>query len=354
MKAEAFVRHVTPFIDRLLVRDPAAGDATTSVRRAVHAPGVIGRGEALAAVLRQVALVAPLNVHVLITGESGTGKSQLARVVHDNGPRASGPFVELNCAALPETLIESELFGCLPGAHSTATRRTEGKVAAAEGGTLFLDEITELAPAAQAKVLHLLQSRQYFPLGGTKPVTANVRIIAGTNADVESAVGEGRLRQDLFYRLHVLPVRLPSLRERREDIPDLVQFFCAAASARHRLPTLEVSRMAMRAAENAEWPGNVRQLANAVEGAAIRAAGAGAARIERTHLFPEDGAPDADSSDDLTFQEATRRFQADFLRDALKSADWNVMDVARRLDLARSHLYTLIHAFGLERHARRR
>src|SRR5436189_194068 len=273
--AETFARHLAPLVDRVLARqrERAGTDATVPVRATLRAPDVIGRSAALATALQHVALVAPLDVHVLLSGETGTGKSQLARVIHDNGPRAAHPFVTLNCAALPETLIESELFGALPGAHSTATRRIEGKVESAERGTLFLDEIGELSPAAQAKLLHLLHAKEYYPLGGTRP---------------------------------------------------------------------------LRAAEAAEWPGNIRQLQNAVEAALIRAAGEHATQVERVHLFPDSVAaaePDAAA----TFQEATRRFQARLLHDALEAQGWNVVDTARRLDLARSHIYNLIRAFGLER-----
>src|SRR5205823_13696620 len=146
-----------------------------------------------------------------------------------NGSRAAHPFVTLNCATLPETLIESELFGALPGAHSTATRKIEGKVASANGGTLFLDEIGELSHGAQAKLLHLLQAKEYYPLGATKPERANVRVIAAANIDLEQAVAEGRFRQDLLYRLQVLPIRVPTLAERRRDVALLAAFFCAQA-----------------------------------------------------------------------------------------------------------------------------
>src|SRR5947199_6285177 len=348
--AETFARHLAPLVDRVLARqrERAGTDATVPVRATLRAPDVIGRSAALATALQHVALVAPLDVHVLLSGETGTGKSQLARVIHDNGPRAAHPFVTLNCAALPETLIESELFGALPGAHSTATRRIEGKVESAERGTLFLDEIGELSPAAQAKLLHLLHAKEYYPLGGTRPLRANVRVIAATNTDLQQAVAEGRFREDLFYRLQVLPVRVPSLAERREDIPLLAAFFCAQACQRHGLARLALSPNALRAAESAEWPGNVRQLENAVEAAVIRAAGEHAKQVERVHLFPDSVAaaePDAAA----TFQEATRRFQARLLHDALEAPGWNVVDTARRLDLARSHIYNLIRAFGLER-----
>src|SRR5436190_2205360 len=218
--AETFARHLAPLADRLLARqrERAGADSTAPVRATLRASDVIGRSAALATVLRHAALVAPLDVHVLLTGETGTGKSQLARVIHDNGPRAAHPFVTLNCATLPDTLIESELFGALPGAHSTATRRIEGKVGAAEHGTLFLDEISELAVSAQAKLLQLIQSRQYYPLGSAKPVRADVRLMAATNSDMGRAVAERRFREDLFYRLQVIPLHVPSLAARRQDV----------------------------------------------------------------------------------------------------------------------------------------
>jgi Nif-specific regulatory protein len=350
--AETFARHLAPLVDRVLAghREHMA-DPTAPIRATLRADHVVGRSAALAAALRQVALVTPLDVHVLLTGETGTGKSQLARVIHDNGPRAHHPFVTLNCAALPEALIESELFGALPGAHSTATRKVEGKVEAAERGTLLLDEIGELSHSAQAKLLHLLQAKEYYPLGGTKPQRANVRVIAATNIDLRQAVAERRFREDLLYRLQVLPIRVPSLAERREDIPLLAAFFCAEACARHGLPRLELSPNALRAAGSAEWPGNVRQLENAVEAAVIRAAGEHAKQVERAHLFP--GSPTAPQPEEgLTFQEATRRFQLGFLQDTLEAQGWNVVETARRLDLARSHVYNLIRAFGLERRPR--
>ncbi len=350
-RAELFARHLTPIVDRLLAQQRAhtATDATRELRASLRIEGVIGRSAALAAALRQAALVAPLDVNVLLTGESGTGKSQLARVIHDNGPRAAQPFVHVNCGALPETLIESELFGALPGAHSTATRRVEGKVAAAEHGTLFLDEIGDLSLTAQGKLLQLLQSKEYYPLGSPKPVRADVRLIAATNTDLRAGVSERRFREDLFYRLQVLPIRMPSLAERREDIAELAAFVCRSASQRHGLPRLELSRNAVRALEAAEWPGNIRQLAHAVEAAVIRAAGAGTIQVERADLFPEAGAPAAQPNESLTFQEATRRFHRRLLCEMLEETGWNIVETARRLDLTRSHIYNLIRAFGLER-----
>ena len=350
-QAELFARHLAPLAERLVVRERTRSEAdpTLPLRRKLRLVGVVGRSEALARVLGQAALVAPVDVNVLLTGESGTGKNLLARVIHDNGPRAARPFVELNCAALPETLIESELFGARRGAHSTAQRSVEGKVGAAEGGTLFLDEIGEIPLTAQSKLLQLLQSKEYYPLGGSQPVRADVRVIAATNSDLAEAVRARSFREDLFYRLQILPIRLPSLAERRDDIADLARHFCSSAFDRHGLARLEPSPGALLALEAAEWPGNVRQLAHAIEAAVIRAAGEGARRVERRHVFPESAADATNGDEPLTFQEATRRFQHELVLKTLAETSWNVAETARRLDLARSHVYNLIKAFGLER-----
>jgi Nif-specific regulatory protein len=348
--AERFARDMLPFVDRLLFerRQRDEKDPTLPFRKLLRATGVIGRSEALARVLRLATLVAPLDISVLITGASGTGKTQIARLIHDSSPRAQHPFVELNCSTLPATLLESELFGSLPGAHSTATRRIEGKVAAAEGGTLFLDEVAELALGAQAKLLQLLQSMEYYPLGSSRPVQANVRVIAATNTDLKAAMGRGEFREDLFYRLEVLPMRMPSLAERGGDVIDLAVFFCARAVEALKLPELKMSPGALLAAEAAAWPGNVRQLGHAVQAAAIYAAAEGVMQIERRHLFPEADGPQSGTKR-LTFQEATWHFQKGYLEKTLGELSWNVSEVARALDLARSHVYNLIKAFGLER-----
>jgi transcriptional regulator with GAF, ATPase, and Fis domain len=358
---EIFARHIGPFAERLLLRRRRAdeADSTLPLRRTLRAAGIVGRSRALADVLAQAAAAAPLDVTVLLTGASGTGKTQLARVIHENSPRVRGPFVELNCAALPEGLLESELFGALPGAHSTAGRKIEGKVAAAERGTLFLDEVGELKPSGQAKLLQLLQSKEYYPLGGTRPVRANVRVIAATNLDLKVAVQRKEFREDLFYRLQVLPIRLPSLAERREDLALLSEHFCAETCKTHGFPHLLLSVDARCAVEAAEWSGNVRELGHAVEAAAIRAAAEGVAQIERRHLFPAAGASQLEKGSvapvdvvpylGLTFQDATRQFQAALLRDALEANGWNVTEAAAKLDLARSHAYRLVRAFDLSR-----
>src|SRR6185436_13358304 len=207
------------------------------------------------------------------TGPSGTGKTTLARALVANSKRAGQPLVLLNCAALPDPLLESELYGAERGAHSTATRRTPGKVAAAEGGTLFLDEVGELSPAAQAKLLHLLQAREYHPLGATTAVKANVRILSATNADLRERVAARQFREDLFYRLHVMPIHLPGLADRRDDIPLLAEHICREVCQRHGLPAMSLARRTVAACREAPWPGNIRELAHALEAGVVRAHG---------------------------------------------------------------------------------
>jgi Nif-specific regulatory protein len=347
-QVELFAEHLAPLVHEWLRRRRSQGsDLAAELRTMLGAEDFVGTSRALADLLREVELVAPLEVGVLLHGETGTGKTQLARLIHRNSPRAGGPFVELNCAALPENLIESELFGAVPGAHSTASRRVEGKVSAAERGTLLLDEVSELSLPAQAKLLQLLQAKEYYPLGASRPVKADTRILAATNVDLAQAVSEKRFREDLYYRLQVITIRVPSLAERGEDAVALARHFCERAQRTHKLAHVELSPGAQRAIENAEWPGNVRQLAHAVEAATIRAAAQRLQRVEAAQLFA--GVVQDDPAEPLTFQEETRRFQAQLVKRVLEAEDWNVSAAARRLDLTRAHLYNLIKSFGLQR-----
>jgi Nif-specific regulatory protein len=347
--AEVFARHLRPLVDRLLDRadQKARVDHTAEVRKRLSVDGLVGQSEALAAVLQQALVAAPVPVPVLITGESGTGKTALARAIHQSSPRARGPFVEVNCAAIPEALFESELFGAERGAHSTANRKIAGKIEAAEGGTLFLDEVAELAPAHQSKLLMFLQSKRYYRLGSTSPLDADVRVLAATNARLDEAVAERKFREDLYYRLNVLEVRMPALRERPGDVGAIAEALVVSMSGRTATP-LGLSHGARLALEEAPWPGNVRQLENVLQRGWAVALSEGATQIETRHLFP---ARAAEGPEPVSYQDALRRFQASYLRKALDESGWNVSETARRVGLSRSHLNDLMKAHGVTRGA---
>ena len=351
LHVEAFARHLSVFADRLLARRRRLDetDATLPLRRRVRADGLVGKSPAIARVLEQIAVVATGQVTVLITGAAGTGKTQIARLIHDNSARCRGPFVEVNCAALPEALFENEMFGADKGAHSAAMNKIVGKVEAAEGGTLFLDEIGELAPGAQAKLLQLLQSKQYRPLAGKLARAADVRFIAATNADLKAAVARREFREDLFFRLQVLPIRVPSLAERREDVALLATHLCARAADANGLPRVELSPTALRALEEADWPGNVRELENALSAAVLRAGWEQSPMIERRHVLPDDRSPEPSAGARLTYQQSLRRHQEKIVREALEETGWTVAEAAKLLRVTRAHVYKLIHTFGLER-----
>jgi len=239
------------------------------LKRALHArhqfSSIIGNSPAMLAVFRLVETIAQTNSTVLITGESGTGKDMVARAVHFNSPRASHPFVALNCGAVPETLLESELFGHMRGAFTGADANKKGLIEVAEGGSIFLDEIGEMNATMQVKLLRVLQDRRFRRLGGTEEVQADIRIIAATNQDLPSLVTQGRFREDLFYRINVIPIHLPPLRDRREDIPLLAQHFLEKFATQMNRPIHSISGAAQQRLSAYAWPGNVRELENVIE-----------------------------------------------------------------------------------------
>ncbi|MEQ1868984.1 MAG: sigma-54 dependent transcriptional regulator, partial [Vicinamibacterales bacterium] len=244
---------------------------------------MIGNSPAMRKIYSVIEQAAPTSASILITGESGTGKELVAQTVHQLSPRAAFPFVAINCAAIPETLLESEIFGHEKGAFTGAADRRQGCFELADRGTLFLDEIGEMTPATQVKLLRVLQERTFRRLGGRTEQSVDVRVIAATNIDPVAAVQSGRLREDLFYRLNVFALRLPALRERREDLPLLVQAFITEFNARNHKAIQGVDHDVMRILEEHAWPGNVRELRNVIERATILAPGP---MIETRHLPP--------------------------------------------------------------------
>jgi Nif-specific regulatory protein len=349
--AELFARRLAPLADRALAREALAenADHTAELRERLALDGIAGTSRALAEVFKKIAVAAPVPMAVLVVGESGTGKTQIAQALHRSSPRARGPFVELNCAAIPENLFESELFGAEKGAHSTATQAKVGLVEAAKKGTLFLDEVGEMPLVVQSKLLTFLQSKRYYRLGGTTAIEADVRVVAATNANLDERVAEKRFREDLFYRLNVLEIRVPPLRERREDIPAIADTIAERVGAASGARVIPLSRAAKVALAESEWPGNVRQLGNAVERGWAVALSENAAAIEPSHLFPDRALSNDTPSGSITYEEAMRRYQARFVREALEQNAWNVSETARRIGVARSHLNDLIKAHGLAR-----
>ncbi|MBL8917069.1 MAG: sigma-54-dependent Fis family transcriptional regulator [Archangium sp.] len=333
-----------PLLHELAKHAPRAmpNDPTSVWRSQLALDRVVGRSPALVEVFSQVALAAPNQVPVLITGETGTGKTQLARVIHENGPRRNGPFVELNCANFNENLIEAELFGTVAGAFTGATKR-RGQVEAAAGGTLFLDEIAELPIAVQARLLHFLQSQRYFAVGSTTEQTANVRFIAATHQPLDKLKSTGKFREDLYFRLNVISIRMPSLRERNGDVPDLVGELLAVIAKELNVTPLRPSHGLLRACRGLELPGNVRELKAKLTLALLRAQHERATQVEAGHLMSSPTDPPAQ-----TFQALTRAFQRDLLLRELEATHWNVSEVARRIDLSRAHLYNLIREFKLQ------
>jgi DNA-binding NtrC family response regulator len=314
--------------------------------------GLLGRSPAMREVFQTIRRISLSQVTVLIRGESGTGKELVARAIHDLGPRKQGPFVAVNCAGIPDGLIESELFGHERGAFTDASQRRIGRFEAASGGTLFLDEIGELAAPVQAKLLRALQERRIERLGGTGPIPVDVRVLAATHRDLEQDVAQGRFRADLFYRIHVVPIQLPALRQRREDIPLLAAHFLEQARASAGQGPTRIAPEALAALEHYGWPGNVRELGNAIEHAVALAESdvlgvedLPSALVRTTRI---DGLHEAVRSGELGFEQATADFERELLLEALENAGWNQTRAAEHLRMTRRALKLRMDRLGLE------
>jgi two-component system, NtrC family, nitrogen regulation response regulator NtrX len=318
--------------------------------RAESRYAIVGKSRAIREVLDIIDKVAPTPARVLITGENGSGKELVARGLHAGSPRAEKPFVEVNCAAIPSELIESELFGHMKGSFTGAFADRAGKFEQADGGTLFLDEVGDMSLSAQAKVLRALQEGVVTRIGASKPVQVDVRVIAATNKNIEEEIAAGRFREDLYYRLNVVPITVPPLRERREDIPLLVEHFTAELTRQSGPPAKTFTDAGLTALRQGEWAGNVRELRNAVERLLILAPGPAidAGDVERLTRPPSDTAV-GDLVSCETFEEFKQEAEKAFLTRKLQENDWNVSETARKLAMPRSNLYKKIDKYGLQR-----
>jgi two-component system nitrogen regulation response regulator NtrX len=309
---------------------------------------LIGQSEAIRVLREQIAMAAPTAGRVLIHGENGSGKELVARAVHALSARRDRPFVEVNCAAIPEELIESELFGHEKGAFTGALARRRGKFEAADGGTLFLDEIGDMSVKTQAKVLRALEEQAFERVGGREVVKVDVRVIAASNRQLDTLIAQGQFREDLYYRLNVIPIEVPPLRVRRDDIPLLVDHFIAVFCAENGKRLKTVSGEALAYFLGYDWPGNVRELRNMVERLVIMTPGDTiTAEDLPVPLRPKEPAAAAPDGHERSLKEARDGFERAYILAELRAHDWNMTRTAERLGIERSHLYRKIKAYGI-------
>jgi len=308
---------------------------------------VIGAQSSLKGVMMLVDKVAHTNASVLLLGETGTGKELIARTIHQQSPRAEHPFIAINCAAIPEGLLESELFGHEKGSFTGAVGQKPGRFELADGGTLFLDEVGELSPTIQVKLLRVLQEKEFTRVGGTKTLTTDVRIIAATHRDLKQMMHDGRFREDLYYRLNVFPIHLPPLRDRREDIPDLVRYSIGRVAADLNVPITEVTSETMHLLMAYHWPGNIRELQNVMERAVLLSCG--------RNISPEDlpkeitGQADAQILPQISTCMSLPEHEKILCLQALEKNNWNQSQAARELGITRDHMRYRIKKFGLKK-----
>ncbi|MDD9820543.1 MAG: sigma-54 dependent transcriptional regulator [Nitrospira sp.] len=313
---------------------------------------LVGSSPVMEKLRQQIAAAAPAHSRVLISGENGTGKELVARAIHLQSPRRENPFVEINCAAIPETLIESELFGHERGAFTGAVSRKRGKFDLADGGTLFLDEIGDMSLAIQAKVLRVLEEQQFVRVGGGKLLKVNVRVIAASNKDLRQEIEEKNFREDLFYRLNVLPIEVPPLRARREDIPALTRHFLKMHAEEQGMKLKEITPGALEILARHDWPGNIRELRNQIERIMIM--------VPHTLIDVDDMVPfmpkgfeakrnrQVGRSDSL--RDARYAFEREYIATSLRENGWNVSKTAEALKVERSHLHRKIKFLNVELH----
>jgi two-component system nitrogen regulation response regulator NtrX len=347
---------------RNVLRQSALTTENRDLRVAMEAKyELVGHSPALRRVLESVTRAAPTNATVLLLGESGVGKELVARTIHRNSPRASQRFVQVNCAAIPEELIESELFGHEKGSFTGATEKQVGKFEQADRGTIFLDEIGDMSQKTQAKVLRVLQEQEVERLGSARTIKVDVRVIAATNKDLEGAIGRGEFREDLYFRLNVIPIVVPPLRDRREDIPKLVQHFAKRMAEEHNLKAKRIEPMAMDALQRHRWRGNIRELRNTVERLLIMTPSDSIrvddlpAEIRAGDVAPRasadaEGARAADSppAGAGTLREFKDASERAYLVQKLRETNWNISRTAEIIDTPRSNLYKKLEQYGIK------
>jgi two-component system nitrogen regulation response regulator NtrX len=336
-------------IDRLVTENQALK------AKIAHDYEMVGESQAIDQLKQQIKLAAPSSGWVLITGENGTGKELVARAIHQQSGRKEKPFVEVNCAAIPEELIESELFGHEKGAFTGATAARKGKFDQANGGTLFLDEIGDMSLKTQAKILRILQEHKFERVGGQRTIEVDVRVVAATNKDIRTEIETGHFREDLYFRLNVLPFTVPPLRERKDDIPLLCEHFLRFFCSKESREIKTISNSALQTLQTYNWPGNVRELKNLIERLVIMSPAQEihlqdlpqeinkfepvAASAEK--LIPEDQLPDS-------YREAKEAFEKRFLLEKLKKNDWNISRTAENIGLERSNLHRKIKTYNIQ------
>ncbi len=306
---------------------------------------MIGESIVMRALRKQISIVAPTDGRVLISGESGTGKELVARAIHKKSKRQNAPFVEINSAAIPEELVESELFGYAKGAFSGATSAKKGKFEIADGGTLFLDEIGDMSARVQAKMLRVLEEQRFEPVGSNTPIKVDVRVISATNKPLESLIENGDFRSDLFYRLNVIPFQIPPLRERLEDIPMLINHFNLKFSFDYGKKVKIFTEKSIEAMQNYVWMGNIRELKNTVERIVIMNPKT-EITVQDLPIFSSE-TPPSSSYRFPSFKEATEAYQREFLTRKLEENEWNISKTSENLGIDRSHLHRRIKALGI-------
>jgi two-component system nitrogen regulation response regulator NtrX len=297
----------------------------------------------------QIAVAAPTNAWILITGENGTGKELVARTIHQMSHRADQPLIDVNCAAIPDELMESELFGHEKGAYTGATARRRGKFEIANGGTIFLDEIGDMSLKTQARILRILQEQKFERVGGTRTLTVDVRVIAASNKDLEREIEKGTFREDLYYRLNVIPIEVPPLNERKQDIPLLVECFLKESSEEGHVGVKSITPRAMDHLMAYRWPGNVRELKNLIERLAIMTESdvIDEGDIPSSYKSEDGAAADGGFFDTRSLKDAKKEFEKAYILQKLSENENNISQTADSIGIERSHLHKKIKSYGL-------